>query len=372
MNFSFIESAFDPVFGRGTAPTPAQFQNGSRRDVAHLLEATGAIAYSDAFLLLAQAWLADRVRARFPDPHEAKVSDREIEALIQDLCVSPNFEVVTNPTMLAGLYLAGEMRVAGCLVKALRHPRSSHRQRAAQLCEALSDPRCLEALGQVGDSDHPDAVTASLRTVCRLGDATHLPQIERALLHSNEYLSVQAIAAIRRLQPPSTVELLMKAVKKGRPLVCVTALTAMGELGDLTLLPRLMEELDSEKSFHRIGAARGLTALAVRCPDGNFTPVLEALQKKARLGGVEYRRALDAIRKAIGIDPELPIPAQGGDASPASLPIPGSADDFAVFEAGSTALPLDKAPEEDAKTDDGSLSRRLKNMLPRPEDWEYD
>jgi hypothetical protein len=219
-----------------------------------------------------------------------------------------------------------------------------------------------------GEFERQAAEIAGLRHICRTAEAAHLSIISQALSHQEEGVCLDAIAAVLRLRPADAAVLLETAVSSRLPVVVVRALSALGELGDLALLARLMAELDSEKSFHRIGAARGLTALAVRCPDGNFTPVLEALQKKARLGGVEYRRALEAIRRAIGIDPELPIPAQGGDASPASLPIPGTAAAIGVFETRSTAIPLGEASNENAEIDDDSLARRLNNILPRPED----
>jgi hypothetical protein len=369
MNFPFLDGV-NPLYLRGRIPAATEFESGTRRDVSRLLAACGTVTFGEALRLLSNAWFADAQLSRHRDPGEPEPTDREVESLIQD--VAAGVEFIANPTTLGGLYLAGEQRVARSLSRLLRHPRASRRVKAARLCDALCDPLSLDQFAEVDPSDPPEAAKASLRLFARLGDERHLPLIQRAFEHPDEGVCLGALIALRRLPPAATIPLLDEAARKGRPVVCVAALTAMGELGDLTLIPRLMEELGSEASFHRIGAARGLAALARKRPDGDFTEVLEALQRKARVGGVEYRKALEEIRRAIGIDPELPIPAEGGAVLTKSLPIPGEPGDSAIFEPAPRPRRAEDPVDDTDDYDGGSLARRLNNILPRPEEWEYD
>ena len=367
MNFGFFGETSGAT--RSEPPAFPDFRSGTRDDVAKVLESFGTLTHKKAVSMLAHAWYADAILLREQTSAQRNVTQREVESLVQGLCVPIGSQSSNvNARILASLYLAGELRVAQAAGALLRHPRSTVREGAARICDSFYDPRSLEHLVTIVASDPLEAVRASVKTICRLGDEQHLPLIEEALVHPDEYVCAHAIAGVKRLRPPLAPLLLEEAARRGRPLTCVTALTALGELGDLAHMPRLMAALNSASSFQRIGAARGLAALAVARPEGNFTPALEALQKRARLGGAEYRRSLAIIRQAVGINPELPIPAEGSGLRPETLPIPDSLGEFALFELPQPG-PL---PDDEEEDESDFLTRGLRNALPRPEDWEYD
>lgn len=366
MNFDLFGFAEQFAPAGIAPPTPADLAKGTRSDVGHLLRALGAVSRDDAREILSRAWIADRALGRLADPWEANHVDREGESLVLDLSIATNRQPGVSARTVAGLYLLGEGRLARCVARMLRQPGSSRRLQAAHVCDALTDPACLELFHSVEDFDSHEGSVAALRTICRLGSAAHLPRIEEALTHADESLCLWAIAAVQRLRPSSAVELLERAAREGRPAICVRAMTALGELGDPALIPYLVRELENDSSFRRIGAARGLTALALKSPREDFAPVLIALQLKARGGGIEYRRALESIRDALGIDPELPIPVIAGTSATAMLPIP----DVPGAKTGTSRSDDPEFPPESSEED--SLSRRLESLLPPPSNWEYD
>lgn len=362
----------------GKAALLQVMETGSRFQVAAALRGLVSISISDMVCFLHAAWLADSSIPREVDSHNPGLTDREIYSLAVDLGAARTAGRLTHINSagargpaVAAVYLVGELRAAKRLAELVSHPRSTVRVGALQLCAALTDAHHLELLESLVESELSEVEAAALRVFCNLGTEAHLPHITDALRHPDEEVRLAAIGALARLRPPQAVQLLTETVDDESDPVRIAALTAIGAQGDLSTRSALLVGLNHRSVYHRIGAARGLTAFAERCPAADHLPILSGLQQRSVRSRTfesriwskteatrshltrmlasensgqtqwdamstsevdELNTAIQSVARIAGVDPStlipvspFPIPASPSDLKGDSLPIPDAA-----------------------------------------------
>ncbi|MFN3649889.1 MAG: HEAT repeat domain-containing protein [Armatimonadota bacterium] len=201
---------------------------------------------------------------------------------------------------------------------------SEERQRqtaaaAAQVGERLrasSDVgECLAAISTLEWYDTPEAQEALCAAV-----SPERPQRIR----------LRALRALSAKQNPASLPTIRALVRDPDPSISLSALGALAQFGDRTVVPALCDALLDARTTvvglsYRVLAAQALSRLAERCPGPELEEALVPLRMLARIWGKDqhvFQETLAAVERALYTD--LPIPAAVPGPGEETLPRPAN------------------------------------------------
>jgi HEAT repeat protein len=149
---------------------------------------------------------------------------------------------------------------------------------AIEILHACRLPATEEALRRALDHKDLDVQAAACRALGEVGDMTALPRLEKASISAECTVASAAIEAVTRLRKgdPEWRERLLRMTHAQRPEIRLAAADSLASLADPTLLPTLVALLDDRDWRVREAAAEGLGGLRQKEAVG---PLIDHLEK---------------------------------------------------------------------------------------------
>ncbi len=125
-------------------------------------------------------------------------------------------------------------------------------------------------------------------------------------MHDEEWVQFAVVVALAKIKDSSAINALVQLLPKSTPLVCSAIIDALGDLGDIQIIPLLFNALDTVnstlrhkivKSLVKILNGRSLTLLQPKSQDKLHAYLLEALQDEEEEIQLAALQGLGAIGK---------------------------------------------------------------------------